>query len=122
MSSMKEVRRGRKPRNVCPRCGGVGGYIERREVDGRFYHYFVHVERHGGKRKVRRCYLGASRYEYVERFQNIGLAGLTDEERFERYARNSVEKLPPEVLEKLARILRERLEAVRREKSGGNAT
>jgi hypothetical protein len=114
MTPAEKARRGRKPKNVCPRCGEAGGYFERRPVGNRIYYYFVHVKRQGPRRRVRKCYLGASRYVYVERFQNIGLAGLADEKRFERYVSN--------VAENLIRVLRERLEAARREEGSSGAT
>jgi hypothetical protein len=82
---------------VCPRCGGLG-YLERRSVGGHVYVYCRHVWREGGRRRERKCYLGAEEYDYVERFQLLGLAGLTDKERFRRYMRSLLERLSPEDL------------------------
>jgi hypothetical protein len=84
---------GRKPQNICPRCGEAGGYIEKRTVNDRTYLYFVHQRVIRGERIIRRCYLGAGEYKYVNRFNPIGLAGLIDRDRFTRYIEALVDKI-----------------------------
>jgi hypothetical protein len=84
---------GRKPQNICPRCGEAGGYIEKRMVNDRTYLYFVHQRVFGGERIIRRCYLGAGEYKYVNRFNPIGLSGLIDRDRFARYIEALVDKI-----------------------------
>jgi len=85
---------------LCPRCGDLG-YIERRRRGEHVYIYIIHRD---GKR-VHKCYLGAERYDYVERFHEIGLAGMHDEERFWRYAEELVSKLTYEQLVKLEELI-----------------
>ena len=94
---------------VCPRCG-CRGYVERKRSGSRVYMYYVHDRYEDGKRKRRRCYLGADRYSYVEQFNPLGLSGLADKDRFARYMRKLVEQLTPEQLEILVEIVREKLE------------
>ncbi len=45
---------------ICPKCGQKFSYLEERRIGNRIYHYAVHVRREKGKRKVKKCYLGAS--------------------------------------------------------------
>jgi hypothetical protein len=84
---------GRKPQNICPRCGEAGGYIEKRTVNDRTYLYFVHQQYLGGERIIRKCYLGAGEYKYVNIFNPMGLTGLIDRDRFARYIEALVEKI-----------------------------
>lgn len=88
---------------VCPRCGRAYQYIEKRKVGNNVYFYAVHdwVKREDGKRYAVRCYLGSKQYQYVEQFQQLGLAGLIDEERYIRYALNVLDKLSEEQIKKL---------------------
>jgi hypothetical protein len=90
-------------KGVCPRCGRQYQYIEKRQVGKNVYYYAVHdwVKREDGKRYAVRCYLGSKKYSYVEGFQQLGLAGLIDEERFLRYALNVLDKLNEEQIRKL---------------------
>jgi hypothetical protein len=90
---------------VCPRCGALG-YLERRRVKEQTYYYCLHLLE--GK-KVRKCYLGAGEYINVEKFQNLGLAGLTDKERFKRYLERIVEMLGEEDLRWLMKTVERRL-------------
>jgi hypothetical protein len=88
---------------VCPRCGRAYQYIEKRKVGNNVYFYAVHdwVKREDGKRYAVRCYLGSKQYQYVEQFQQLGLAGLIDKERFVRYALNVLDKLDEEQIKKI---------------------
>ena len=45
---------------VCTRCGGVVSWVERRRVGDSVYLYAVHELREGGKRKIKKCYLGTA--------------------------------------------------------------
>lgn len=56
--------------SVCPRCGLEYNWLERRKGKNNVYIYAVHYE---GKRNVRKCYLGAEKYKYIEHFYNLGL-------------------------------------------------
>jgi hypothetical protein len=58
---------------------------------------------------VRRCYLGAEAYDYVERLHNLGLAGMQDDGRFERYATELLDRLKPRQLAKLKQLIEARL-------------
>jgi hypothetical protein len=93
------------PTFVCPRCGDLG-YIERRYVNGQAYYYCRHVTIENKQRKEKRCYLGARQYSYVETFNRMQLAGLTDQERFRRYLEHLIPKLSVEDL----LIIKERIE------------
>jgi hypothetical protein len=92
----------------CPRCGGRG-YIERRRRGSQTYIYFHHRFRDGGRVRVRTCYIGPEEYEYVERFNPIGLRSIMDGERFYKYARSIIENLTPGQLMELKRLIEERL-------------
>jgi hypothetical protein len=47
-----------KKDRICPKCGQKISYIEKKLIGRNTYLYAVHVKREGGKRKVKRCYLG----------------------------------------------------------------
>ena len=96
------------PKVLCPRCGGLG-YWERRRRGEHEYIYVVH--RAGGK--VSRCYLGAAAYDYVERFNQLGLSGAADELRFERYAESLVARLTASQLRRLRELVEARLAELR---------
>lgn len=92
---------------LCPRCSEPISYIEDRVVerigeDGtkhtHIYYYAVHY--HGytldnGRIKpiLRRCYLGAEEYEYVDKVNELGLKGYTHPERYVSYVWKIAEKL-----------------------------
>jgi len=95
------------PKVVCPRCRGLG-YWERRFRNGHVYVYVLHRE----GRKVHRCYLGAEEYDYVERLHNLGLAGMHDDGRFERYAEELLDRLKPGQLARLKEMIEARLAGV----------
>jgi hypothetical protein len=100
--------KGRGGNFVCPRCGGLG-YLERLNVKGHVYFYCRHVSRREGKVRIKKCYLGAESYDYVERFQELSLSGLVDKERFARYLEVLIAKLGREELKLLVKKARERL-------------
>jgi len=81
---------------VCPRCGGVGGYIWSRKINNRRYYYWVHESRRGRERKVKYCYLGPAEYIHASIFNPIGLAGAVDKNCFQRYARELLSHLTDE--------------------------
>jgi len=76
-----------KPR--CPRCGGVISWIESQRKGGRVYYVAVHyLGRVGGKRMVKKCYLGPEEYVYVSRTHqdlDITLEGLIRDRRLINY-------------------------------------
>ena len=77
-------RRKGEPRSICPRCGQPYSYVETREVRGKVYYYAVHYYKEGGKRRVRKCYLGPEYYDYVTRTherEGLILRGLTTTDR-----------------------------------------
>lgn len=92
----------------CPRCGGEG-YLERRKVEGHVYLYCVHQKSEMGKRRKWRCYLGAEKYDYVERFNPLDLAGLYDKERFMRYMKRLLDSLEPNQLKWLEEALHHKI-------------
>jgi hypothetical protein len=101
---------------ICPRCFREVSWIERRSKGDRTYYYAVH---YGGysrvngkiKRSISKCYLGADEYVNVERFQNIGLSGVFDRDRFKRYVRRLMDFLSREDLEWIKKEVEGRLNA-----------
>jgi hypothetical protein len=49
--------------------------------------------------------LGAEKYVNVEKFQNIGLSGLADRERFKRYVGKLIGMLKPEEIEEVKKMI-----------------
>jgi hypothetical protein len=86
------------PAPECP-CRDKPGYVEARRKGGQTYYYFVHYWKQDGKRRIHKCYLGPVRYRYVEPFNELGLAGLTDKQRFVRYLRALLDRLSPEQMQ-----------------------
>jgi hypothetical protein len=97
---------------TCPRCD-MQGYLEKRRKNGHTYHYCIHITKINGKRKVRRCYLGAEKYDYVERFQKLTLTGLTDEQRYIRYLATMMENMTATQLQGIITIAQERLKGLK---------
>jgi hypothetical protein len=84
------------------------GYWERRVRGEHVYVYVLHRE----GRHVRRCYLGAEEYDYVERLHNLGLVGMHDDGRFERYAEELLDRLNARQLARLRELIEARLAGV----------
>jgi hypothetical protein len=94
---------GERPR--CPRCGGPVSWVERHVRGGRVYYVAVHYEGYTKapdgrvRKRVRKCYLGPSEYEYVSRtHEDLGLVlkGLSEPGRVIDYLDafiNSLERL-----------------------------
>ena len=82
------------PSRICPRCGERFSYIEKRRIGNNEYLYAVHVTRGGGKRRVKKCYLGPSgSYIQVSRFQRdvgLELKGPADRNRAIEYMNSLV--------------------------------
>jgi len=82
---------------LCPRCGGKISWIERRRVGGNVYYFAVHEWREGGKRRIRKCYLGPDTYIYVsvthEGDTGLVFHGLVDRRRAVKYLEDIVEYL-----------------------------
>ena len=93
---------------VCPRCGNFG-YLQGLRRGKRTYFYCYHCRIEDGKRRVWKCYLGPEKYVNVERFQELGLSGLTDKDRFRKYLQNLLDRLEPEDLKWLAEEIKSRL-------------
>jgi len=104
---------GRREVRICPRCGDIISWIERRTVNGQTYYYAVHyMGRDGsGKKKVRKCYLGPNIYRYVSLTHEFSLRGLVDKKRIIRYLQEIAAalartELEPEEKEKIKQILK----------------
>jgi hypothetical protein len=97
-----------KERFSCPRCGELG-YIEERRKDDHVYIYCVHVKSKGKKRKVNKCYLGALNYEYVEKFNPLGLSGLHDTSRFSKYIKKLIDSMDRDQLVELMNYIKQKV-------------
>jgi len=61
-------------------------YIERRKVGDRVYLYAVHYLKVGGKRRIKKCYLGPEgNYIYVSKMHEFSLRGPLDRRRTLNY-------------------------------------
>ena len=82
---------------VCPRCGRQYEYIEERKQGERVYFYAVHVEKlPGGKRRVKRCYLGPLVYSYVSKLhrkEGLVFKGLLEVNRAIEYLESILQSL-----------------------------
>lgn len=104
---------------VCPRCGAAVSWVERRKRGSRTYYYAVHEEYVGGKRRVRKCYLGPDAYTYVTiTHRGVVFRGMMDGERIVDYVRSiprmlsgASEDLKRRVVEALREVLEELEEA-----------
>jgi hypothetical protein len=81
---------------ICPR--GEKGYLEQRRKGSNVYYYAVHVSCGGGRRKVKKCYLGPKEYIAAERFNRLNLSGLADRDRFKRYILKLLDTLKLQIL------------------------
>jgi hypothetical protein len=97
-----------RERLICPRCGSEG-YLEKRKRNDHIYIYFVHVKSEGKKRHIHKCYLGALNYEYVEKFNPIGLSGLHDKERFSKYIKRLIDNMTKEQLVDLLDYIKQKI-------------
>jgi len=69
---------------LCPRCGEPG-HMEIMKTRSNTYKVFVHYIKGTRGTYRKKCYLGAERYKYVNRFNPIGLVGAYDKNRFAKY-------------------------------------
>lgn len=64
-------------------------WLERRSTRSNTYYYAVHVEKVGGRRRVRKCYLGPEAYVNVTKLhqveEGLTLHGLVDRRRAVKY-------------------------------------
>jgi hypothetical protein len=67
-------------RGICPRCGQKYDYLEERQRGGNIYLYAIHVTWEGGKRKLRKCYLGP-KGQYIYGMGNFPQRKLPSEDR-----------------------------------------
>jgi hypothetical protein len=51
---------------ICPKCGEIYAYLEKRTVGSNTYYYAVHIDGQGKERKKRKCYLGPKNYIYCK--------------------------------------------------------
>ena len=107
---------------ICPRCGAPFKWLERRRIGNRVYYYAVHELRVGGRRYIKKCYLGPETYTYVTKLhsrEGLELRGLVDRSRVLEYLDaiigylQSVELEPVLALE-LAKRFEEIAKALRR--------
>jgi len=102
---------------VCPRCGGIVSWTEKRKIGKRYYYYAVHEYNIEGKKIRKLCYLGPEEYKYVTyTHANEGLSfyGLIKKERQIEYLYQLLDAISEKIEGKElkteeAKILRERL-------------
>ena len=72
-------------RKICPKCGQRYSYIEKRRIGSQVYLLAVHYFKVGGKRKVKKCYLGPEKgYIYMLKTFEIAIKSH-DRERILSY-------------------------------------
>jgi len=120
------VKKMSKEIKICPRCGEPYSWIEKRRVvrvvGGRRceyeYFYAVHEYREGGKRKIKKCYLGPDAYKYVSLThkprEGLTFSGLMDSDRAIKYfyslmsyIERAADEIDPKQLRALAKNARE---------------
>jgi hypothetical protein len=91
---------GRVPKrgDRCPICGLPIDWVERRVVNGHVYYYAWHVIEENGRRRRRKCYLGAERYDYVSRKHSdlgVALRGMAygPAQRLAEYVSSAIDRL-----------------------------
>jgi len=68
----------REKGGICPKCGEIYTYLEKRTMGSNTYYYAVHIDGQGKERKKRKCYLGPKNYIYCKtRNTEIGKEQLT---------------------------------------------
>jgi len=82
----------------CPICGLPIDWVERRVVNGHVYYYAWHVIDENGKRRRKKCYLGAERYDYVSRKHSdlgVALRGMAygPAQRLAEYVSSAIDRL-----------------------------
>jgi hypothetical protein len=80
------VKRRRGLRIPCPRCGSVGGWLERRKSKNNIYLYYVHAFRTPEGRKIKKCYLGPLRPKVGRLIYNWRVAQLVKKLRGHVYS------------------------------------
>jgi len=73
-------------------------WVERRVVNGHVYYYAWHVIEENGKRRRKKCYLGAERYDYVSRKHSdlgVALRGMAygPAQRLAEYVSSAIDRL-----------------------------
>jgi len=92
-----------RPGEACPVCGLPIDWVEKRVRNGHVYYYAYHyVKDENGKRKVKKCYLGADRYDYVSRKNyDLGTAfrgmAYSEADRFSEYFNSALDKLSAKI-------------------------
>jgi hypothetical protein len=81
-------------RDICPRCGQIYSYLEKRTVGSNTYYYAVHVIGRGKKRK---CYLGPEKYIYANREYKHGSISPSESE----ISREQLAQYLPKIIEEL---------------------
>jgi len=82
----------------CPICHLPIDWVERRVVNGHVYYYAWHVIEENGRRRRRKCYLGAERYDYVSRKHSdlgVALRGMAygPAQRLAEYVSSAIDRL-----------------------------
>jgi hypothetical protein len=82
----------------CPICHLPIDWVERRVVNGHVYYYAWHVVEENGKRRRKKCYLGAERYDYVSRKHSdlgVALRGMAygPAQRLAEYVSSAIDRL-----------------------------
>jgi hypothetical protein len=82
----------------CPICHLPIDWVERRVVNGHVYYYAWHVIEENGKRRRKKCYLGAERYDYVSRKHSdlgVALRGMAygPAQRLAEYVSSAIDRL-----------------------------
>jgi len=82
----------------CPICRLPIDWVERRVVNGHVYYYAWHVIDENGKRRRKKCYLGAERYDYVSRKHSdlgVALRGMAygPAQRLAEYVSSAIDRL-----------------------------
>jgi len=82
----------------CPICRLPIDWVERRVVNGHVYYYAWHVIEENGKRRRKKCYLGAERYDYVSRKHSdlgVALRGMAygPAQRLAEYVSSAIDRL-----------------------------
>jgi len=82
----------------CPICHLPIDWVERRVVNGHVYYYAWHVIEENGRRRRKKCYLGAERYDYVSRKHSdlgVALRGMAygPAQRLAEYVSSAIDRL-----------------------------
>ena len=104
----------------CPRCSDPISYLHkeiRYSIDKHgnekqhIYYYAVHYQgydKNTKKVQLRRCYLGSDAYDYVERFNNLNLAGAIKQDRYKEYLQQLANRVDQDTIKDLLSRLQQK--------------